>query len=467
MINSKLIDVFYSLSNKEIKELSQFIRSPYFNRREEVVKLYDYLVENKDISKGFFVKNRVWKRIFVNQDYDDSVMRYTMSFLFKAIKDFLIHQELLKDKPYTQVLLCRTFRKRGMDQLFKKELGKAMDLQEKQPFRNTDYHFNNYLLYTEEVEAYPTQKMRTEDPKLQKSIDELTLFYISNVLKQSCGVLSVQAMMQKNYSMSFLNEILKHVEETDYSDRPSIEIYYNIYRALSDLNEERYFNKLKDLIENHWSDFPLTESRAIYLLAINCCIKRLNKGNKKYIREGFELYKSGLENKVLLENGILSKYTYTNASRLGLALDEFEWVESFLKNYKSYLPVSERENNFIYNMAFFYFQKPDYENAMELLKKVDLKDVLNNLDARRMLLRIYYELGEYKALDSLLDSFNVYLGRQKNIGYHKDNYANLIFFVKKILRSNLSDKTQINKLLNEIEATPSVAEKAWLLDQLK
>ncbi|MFT5383274.1 MAG: hypothetical protein ACI81W_000672, partial [Saprospiraceae bacterium] len=191
-----------------------------------------------------------------------------------------------------------------------------------------------------------------------------------------------------------------------------------------------------------------------------------NRGYAKYKWECFELYKSGFQNKVLLENGVLSKFTFTNVSRLGLALKEFDWVESFLKSYKSYLPVSERENTYNYILALFYFLKPDYTNAMKLLQKVNFNDVLDNLDSRRMLLRIYYELREYSALDSLLDTFNVYLSRHKDIGYHKDNYANLIYFVKKILKANLSDKAQKLKLIGEIEATQAIAEKAWLLEQL-
>ncbi len=466
MNNSKLVKVFFSLSNKERKDFSLFVRSPYFNRREEVIKLFDYLLENKAYSEAFFGKERAWKYIYPGLRYKDNEMRYIMSFLLKTLKDFLIQRQLMENASYSKILLCRALRERGIDKLFEREINLAMEWQDKQPFRNAHYHFNNYLLHVERVEAYPSQKVRSQDPLLQKSIDELTQFYISDILRQSCSALSVQAMMQKDYSLNFLNEVLDHVEENDYSDKPAIQIYFHGYKALSDLDDEKHFNNLKLLLEKHWAKFPAAESRSLYLLAINCCIKRANLGKAKYKWECFELYKSGLENKAILENGELSTFTFTNVSRLGLALKEFEWVAQFLNIFKTYLPTSERDNTYNYILALLYFQKQDYNNAMELLQKVNLKDVFNNLDARRMLLRIYYELGEFKALDSLLDSFKVYLGRQKNIGYHKDNYANLIRFVKKMLRTNLSDKEAKSKLVTEVEATSSVAEKSWLLEQL-
>ena len=71
-----------------------------------------------------------------------------------------------------------------------------------------------------------------------------------------------------------------------------------------------------------------------------------------------------------------------------------------------------------------------------------------------------------KALNLDRDSFKVYLNRHKNIGYHRANYANLIYFVKKILRADQKDKAWKAELIREVENTQAVAEKSWLLEQL-
>jgi len=39
-----------------------------------------------------------------------------------------------------------------------------------------------------------------------------------------------------------------------------------------------------------------------------------------------------------------------------------------------------------------------------------------------MLLRTYFELEEYDALFSLLDSSEAYIRRQKGMGYHRSHY---------------------------------------------
>ena len=78
---------------------------------------------------------------------------------------------------------------------------------------------------------------------------------------------------------------------------------------------------------------------------------------------------------------------------------------------------------------------------MPLLAQVDESDLLLNLDSRVMLLKMYYETGEWDALDALLTSFRVLLLRKKKvIGYHQSHYLNTLRYIQKLSRVNLKDK---------------------------
>lgn len=50
-------------------------------------------------------------------------------------------------------------------------------------------------------------------------------------------------------------------------------------------------------------------------------------------------------------------------------------------------------------------------------------------------------------------SFQTYTHRNKNIGYHGENYLRLIFFVKKILKNNIADKQFLQQLIEYIHET--------------
>lgn len=163
---------------------------------------------------------------------------------------------------------------------------------------------------------------------------------------------------------------------------------------------------------------------------------------------------------------ILSPFTYKNILKLGVRLKEFEWIDQFLDNYRPYLESKDRKNHYTYCRAVFYFNKSEYSQVLALLQKVTFKDKLYELDVRRMLLIIYYEQSEISALESLLDSFQVYISRQTGLGYHKENYLNLIRFVRKFLKSNMRNKAIKEKLKSEKGNISALAERQWLLNLL-
>ncbi|MEM9836948.1 MAG: hypothetical protein AAF828_10620, partial [Bacteroidota bacterium] len=135
--------------------------------------------------------------------------------------------------------------------------------------------------------------------------------------------------------------------------------------------------------------------------------------------------------------------------------------------YKDYLPPTERENSYRYNQAIYHFRKGDYDIASTLLQQVNFKDPLYNLTARSMLLKMHYEMEEWEMLEAHLDNFQLYIRRQRKLSYHRENYLNLIRFVRQFLRIAPLDQERLEQLTNTVEATGSVAEKDWLLRQLR
>jgi len=84
-----------------------------------------------------------------------------------------------------------------------------------------------------------------------------------------------------------------------------------------------------------------------------------------------------------------------------------------------------------------------------------------------MLLQIYYELEEWSALDSHLDSFQSYVLRQKNIGYHKIANLNLIKITRLMMKKfplSVKSKVQIKK---RIDNAVQLAEKDWVIRTAK
>ena len=473
MRKNNLITFLKRLDKRDWREFRKFVRSPYFNQREDVIRLFDYLDKAiNSLSLAALDKEKVFAEIYPEEIFNTNKLRHTTSVLLKILKKYIIQTELQNDVIQNQQYLYKGFRKKGLDTFYEKEIKVSRNLLEKEIYRDSHFYFRKYEIGMEEA-TFGIAQRRTEAKDLQPITNDLTIAFIASMMRLSCEIQSHQTLITQTFDLKLLSKILKLIEEGDYDEIPLILLYYHCYNSFGDLNNNKiakseiHFDKLKKLIQQHWELIPPIEIKTIYLHAINYCIKRLNAGERHFIREAFELFRSGLKNKTLIYNGILSTFSYKNITRLGMALMENEWVEDFLESYKKYLHPRERDNNWRYNLAFFNFQQQKYKSAMQLLLQVEFKDVLYNLDARRILLKSYYELGEYNALDSLLDSFLQYIHRQKDIGYHRENNLNLVRFVKKIIHSRLEDKQIIHQLINEIAATNRLAEREWLLEKLK
>ncbi|MBI1225003.1 MAG: hypothetical protein GC192_07170 [Bacteroidetes bacterium] len=465
MQKSRLYEIFTTLTKTEQRELGKFVRSPVFNQRQDVVDLYDYLYQNSPFKDERTVhRERVFAAIFSNEKFDAAKFDYTMSFLFTVVKDYLVHQEQEADPIGQGVLLTRALRKRNLGRIFEKELKTTEKNLDNQPFRDAEYHFHSFQLHLEK-HSFAKQESRTSMTSFQEFSEALTHYFLAKKLWEACTLVTHRAVSKVEFEDgAVIAAVLQLVEHGSYRDTPAVNLYYHCYKALTEQDSLPWFEALRSLMRQHRVSLPPSEAKDLYLVAINYCIGRSNRGERAFLQEAFELYKEGLAAGAFLDNNTLSRFTYNNITMAGLLLKDFAWVENFLHEYRDFIEPKYRESTFNYNLAIFYFQKPDYERAMELLQQADFDDLNHNLSARRMLLRIYFEQNEREALSSLIPSFKNFIYRHRELGaVPKSSYLNLLRFSSRILAIDPNDKELIGALKKDVEATEQVAEKAWLL----
>ena len=119
MIKSALLEVCRSLSSTETRELKKFIRSPFFNQREDVTRLFDHIQSALKAGKEKALeKEAAFKYVFGNTTYQDAQMRYAMSFLLQLIRQYLTYKESVSDPVQEKTLMVRALRNRRLDELF-------------------------------------------------------------------------------------------------------------------------------------------------------------------------------------------------------------------------------------------------------------------------------------------------------------------------------------------------------------
>ena len=382
--------------------------------------------------------------------------------LTKVIEKYLAYQEFFSDQPMVKIKIAVAYRKRELEKHFHTAIQEAEKVQKKAPFQHAAYFKNRYERQLEKYN-FTSQGTRRGSDNFHDIVYNFDIFFLSTKLRQGCISLSLQSLSSTEEELSMLPETLHLVHQKGMLNIPAISIYYYCYHALAYLDQEIYFQQFKELLFEHGIKFPVNEIQDLYLLAINYCIRRLNEGKKRFAQEGLELYKAGLESKVLLNNGTLSIFAYRNIIAMGLIVKDYEWVENFLYTYKSALDIRYRENIFNFNLARLEYTRKNYDLAIGLLNQANYQDLLLNLSAKAMALKIYFELGEFRLLDSHLHSMKAYLIRKKIIGYHRTNYLNLIRYTQKLIGLNFYDKEAVENLRKNIEQEKSISEREWLL----
>ncbi len=465
MHNSKLLDALRVLTPKQLRKLEDFVASPFFNKNDDAYRLFTSIrkfepsFNHKDLEKG-----RIYKIAFPKEKYDEKKLGYLMSDMQKLIDKFLAYNELMEHPIQHEYYLMTSYIDCGLDKHFSKTMKDAQHVQKENHYRDADYFYNEFLLEALNNVYFDKQRKHAYDESLQRAIDNLDLYYLAQKLKYSCELFNRKNIVAADYKLRLLDEILLYLKDKDFQEAPSVAIYYQILMTLTDKENEDHFKKLRGLLGEHGSRFPLLEARDMYLYAQNYCIKQINSGNQNYLNELFHLYKTMLDKKIAFDGKYITPWTYKNIVGVALRVEEYKWVEKFIHEYKEHLSPEMRENAFAFNLASFYFNKGAFNKALELLRNVEFTDIVYSLDSKAMLLRIYYELNAIDPLLSLLDSFQVYLRRNKLISENqKTIYQNLVHFVKEATRIRQGDKEAAKKLKEKIEKTRQVAYLQWMM----
>lgn len=469
MQKSVLKEVTSALTDKEIRELNKWLNSPAHNHREDAVQLFEYLVRKKEVSE--YRKEDAWKAIFPDQPYDDAFMRQVMYFLLKAIEDYFIFKEYKSEPTRPMLSLASLYRRRRLDKPFRQTIESARRELTRLPLRNSEYHLDKFYL---EQERY--YYLAITNPmgaiNLQDVSDELDMAYVANKLRLACRMLSHQSVNKTaRYDIGLLDAVLEAAEARNMLSEPGVAVYYYGFKALTDRENISHFEHLVHILHQYRAAFPSGELKELYHLALNYCTARINAGQEIFFGRQYELYRIGFDEAILLDdNAYLSRYMFTGAVYAAIKQRDFDWAGSFIERFQDRLEEKHRKSTVQFNLSRLYYERGDYNKAQTLLREFEYDDMLLNALAKTMLLKIYYKLGEYDALESLIESMRSFLQRKATLSAtHKIIFKNTIYLMKKLVHLNQYSKAQVDKFRMAVMETNPMQrqEKEWFLQQIE
>lgn len=469
MFQNKSIVILRTFSQQEIRQFDEFLKSPFFNKNQTIVQLYEII---KPFYPNFdapaLERTQLFKLVFGDENFEEQKLRYLMTDLTKQLEEYLCYKAISNEEMFKLHLLLYTYRLRKLERPFFNTVKLAEKMLDDWPRRDVSHAFYEFLIEEDKYKWASDQKEHLAKSNLQKVVDDLDKYYILNKMRYSAEIINNKNVVAINYKLFLYEEIMNHLRINPLDDVPAVKVYYTVILTLIEPDNKIHYKALLQLLDEHKNIFSKEELWDMYVFAKNFCIRKINQGYTEYIKELYELYKIMLHSKIIFKDNMLSQFDYKNIVYLGLRVGDMDWVKNFILKYNEYLDPKTKINAYTYNLASYHYFIKNYDEALTLLRSVEFTDIYYHLDSKSLLLKIYYELNETEAFFSLVEAFRVYIKRNALIPTgQKDTYYNMIKFVSKLFKWKLNPKNNLAQLEQEIENTKPLADINWIRKKLE
>ena len=472
---TKLNELLKGITYSEYKHFGDFINSPFHNKSQTIIKLYDYLKKySKEFGKHELTNEELSISIYNDKDFNSVKVRSLVSDFVKLIEKFFITIQFESSySTFQRVLLLYELNMRDLPKNFKSVLNDTMKKQKDIFGREENYYYNQVYLEVESFNYFLERRPSIEEESFKKIADnidfffiltKLNLFHFMNYHRQNVDEAS-------SYNLWLMNEILEYLENnlaqiSKY--HPVIYLKYLILMTIIKPYEENYFVILKKFILKNFAKFDNATKFYIFGALTNYCMTKCNMGELKYKQERYKIFKI-LDDKGIFEDEKFLNYSdFLNAIISSLEVNKISWAEYFFKKNKERIMPSLKEDTLNMARSEILYAKKNYDEALRYLNMVSYNNHYFYLRSKMILSRIYYEKNDLEPIEYIIDAAKHYIKRNKKLTkMNHEAFGNFFVYMKKILylREHLSSKTE--EIQNELKKETIVSSKEWLINKFK
>jgi len=466
--SNKLISLLASLDRSQRRGCRKLIQSGYFSGNKDLLAFYDEIAKRLDKEKSLD-KRGIWTATLGKQKpFNDVRFRKYTSDLFKLIKEFLVQQALTEEPELKRYLYLAALERQNPDKLIK-----GVERNWEEIAGGDDSYEHSSYLYRHLLESRKYSLLNYEHrPYARANVEAISstldVYFIVEKIRSATISHSRIQTEQYAYDIRLVTEIIKFLDDTgSYLENPVVALYYYMYKMLTEVDSHDAYYHYKEIILSSTDEFAREQAYELFQPALNYCRRRINEGESKFLAEYLELYKYALERELVFDDGVLDPLQFRNTILTAMRQGDYKWAEHYIENYQDRLPNKQRANAVNYNSATLYFYQKNYDRALGFLRDVEYENTTYNLNAKTMLLAIYYETDADTALDSLFDSITAYLNRHKELPLTAQKaFGNLVSFTRRLTRMFPGDKKALDQLKSDLAEKKYVASRPWLEEKI-
>ena len=460
MKNNILIDSVKKMSSDDLKSFQLFVKSPFFNSNQKAISLIDYIVKNiENFQDEKLEKEAIYFTVFDKKKFDNQQLKNLMSHLLKLLVHFFSISQFQKNKSLEKLFAAKGSMELDCQKLFQKLLKKV-----EKDFDETDDATIETIQLSELKMKFQSQ-FRNRSKALDEinfQLEQLDAYFKENKLRLECEKLSMLKMLRiEPKSLSSISQ----------KKLPRQQVWKALWDLLNEKDSKELFENYVFQLKTFQQYFDEEALRNLFTAALNFCTQQINSGNQSYLIEYFKLHKELIVNGLIFEKGQISQWAFQNVVTAACRVGELDWGFEFIHSNKNKLREEHKINAFSYALAIWYFHAQKFDEAIQLLNEVKFTDVYYAYNSRLLLARLYFERKDWWALDSFLNSFRLYLLREKKLTVvRKKACANFIRLVNKMKKIHEAPKRESSKILaikKKIKETSNLILKNWLLQKIE
>lgn len=493
MQNAKVIKLFKAIKEGEFRQITLFLKSPFYNRNKRVVDLFEYLKKHKNNLDGNKLhREYIFKKLFPKgENYEDWKIRELRSDLSKLIEEYFIVQETRQNHIDRQMLLIRSLDKRKVDDYFFRYAYKLDEAIDAIDLKNMEHYLAQLQLQNRLYYHSTTSKLKNKGSKelLSGIMYNTDMFYSLAKLRYGYEIAAWEQIRGERLEGFIPEEALEKLPVKVVEANTLLLIYqlsirlYKLHNSIKDSPAAKIslenkttiqklyviYNETKELIISNISKFDKDEASKLITLLVNAAYVAVEDEMLK--KECFYIYKVGVTQEVFTTEDYFPQSHFNNIVAIGCSVREYDWTKQFINDYYTYLPNEDdkKENIIRLYKAYLSFYLKEYEQVKYLLGTLEFEDVSYGLRHYLILIASLYEL-ESELHDSC-DNFKQYIYRKNKANFISpdiyERHNNFIRMVLRIVNAQGKFKPNVIKLKTDLDNMEKITMKAWLNEKIE
>ncbi|HMQ70044.1 MAG TPA: hypothetical protein PKA90_13740 [Ignavibacteria bacterium] len=443
-----MIDILNKLSEEELEKFGLHINSRSNNSYSTIVRLYNYLhPKYPGIRKEDITPEKISLIVYKEENINIIKVRKLLTDFRNILDRFLVRLKQEEDDYQKDLVLLGIYNNKDLKNRYRILLKKFRKKINK--LYVTDFNLYYYMFKTEEenFNHYHTNNDSRVASAHELKSRSLSYFFVAMQLNNYYDNIVSEIYVTKDFKVEyhFYENVMAYVEKNIKLIKlhhPYIYMLYLIVRFYENY-EMKYLKTIEDYFERSKKKLTGNMIYDFYEVILSAYLKIRSKkrGNVKEANKFlFELcdnlyIKKDPETIKKIRKGRKYFLSFVTIVNLAITLNKRDWLKEFIFKYDRILTSGANDDSYnLGYMKYFYFIG-EYEKAIASGSQVSGKFPNYYYLSKIMIIRSYFELGDFISMHTVFSNLRKYLTRNKKLNdFDYNNLKNFLTTFGKFIR---------------------------------